>query len=273
MHTKLSNAVVLAVLINVVSGCVWASHSDVETLKKQSQNHELRLNQLESNLQAKVDEAQQKLGEIEAVLDRATRAVTRNNADLGVTVDELRNQFGALEGQIAEMRRELEKDKQGPGKDLLEKRIARLEQKVGVESASAEEAVPADKEAHWQAAEQAFAQTNYTTARTLYREFQARYNDDKRADDALVKVGDCYMAQEKPATALGEYKKVIDNYPKSDKGDVALFQMAEAFYKLKACTDAKTALQAMLKKYPRSPLAKKAKDRTKEISAAKHCAS
>jgi TolA-binding protein len=70
--------------------------------------------------------------------------------------------------------------------------------------------------------------------------------------------------QNKPATALGEYRKVISSYPKSPAVDTALYGMADAFFRLHACTDAKGAIDALVKRKPSKAL----EDRAKQLSRA-----
>ena len=179
------------------AGCAWASQSRVDALEKQIKNHETRIAKIESGVQVKVTEAQAKLREIEAVLERATRAVTRNNADLGVQVGELRNQVSVLEGQVAELRRE------------LELRSKTASDSRATQSESERVMIPADADSHWKAGELAFTQEQYNAARTLFREFHTRYAEDPRADDALYKIGESYMLQNKPGTALGDRHAVL----------------------------------------------------------------
>ncbi|HEY2733569.1 MAG TPA: tetratricopeptide repeat protein, partial [Polyangiales bacterium] len=91
-----------------------------------------------------------------------------------------------------------------------------------------------------------------------------RYADDVKAGDAQYWVGATYLVQNKPATALGEYRKVIALYPKSAAVDTALYGMADAFFRLHACTDAKGALDALSKRKPSKAL----DDRVKQLHRA-----
>ena len=73
--------------------------------------------------------------------------------------------------------------------------------------------------------------------------------------------------QNKPATALGEYRKVISNYPKSPAVDTALYGMADAFYRLHACSDAKGAVDALIKRKPSKALEDRAKQLGKVLKS------
>jgi len=78
-----------------------------------------------------------------------------------------------------------------------------------------------------------------------------------------------YSQESKPATALGEYRKVISQYSKSGAVNVSLYGMADAFYRLHACTDAKAAISALLKRKPKDDLTARAKTLLQEIKQAK----
>ena len=118
------------------------------------------------------------------------------------------------------------------------------------------------------AAYQAYQAADYDKARALWREYITRYPNDAKAGEAQYWIGASYTQQNKPATALGEYRKVISDYAKSSAVNVALYGMADAFYRLHACTDAKSALQALIKRKPESSLHDRAKKLLKDTTSA-----
>jgi len=249
------------------AGCVWATKTEVRSNYKQ---HETRLSRLEKGLETDVSEAKVKLEELEALLERATRAVTRNSADLGVEVDALRRDFQGMQGSIAEIRRDLDQLLTRSGAtDGLEQRLQRLEKQSGVELDVKEEPnIPADKAAHFAAAQKAYQGGDLAVARRLYREYVRRYARDAQADDAQYWLGMSFLDQNKPATALGEFRKVIEDYAKEDAVDDALIGMAEAFWQLRACSDAQSALNTLIRNHARSKLVTKAKQKLQEIKRA-----
>ncbi|MEM6962980.1 MAG: hypothetical protein AAF550_14730, partial [Myxococcota bacterium] len=62
---------------------------------------------------------------------------------------------------------------------------------------------------------------------------------------------------------------------RGDRADDALLAMGTAFFTLHACTDARTALQALLSGYPRSPLKTQAREKLREVqrSTPNYCTS
>lgn len=206
-----------------------------------------------------------KLTELERGLESARALLTRDSADVGAQVQVQQQQMAQLEGKLDEMTHNLA--------GLMEqtaKAQASLDEKLGKMSAKPGEyqldpaQVPADRAAHFAAAYEAYKAGDHDKARALFKEYTTRYPGDDKAGDAQYWIGASYLVQNKPATALGEYRKVIANFPKSAAVDTALYGMADAFYRLHACTDAKGAIEALLKRKPSKAL----EDRAKQLSRA-----
>ncbi|MFI5308888.1 MAG: tetratricopeptide repeat protein, partial [Polyangiales bacterium] len=149
----------------------------------------------------------------------------------------------------------------------IDQGMAKLRTSGSGDAASALQ-IPADKQAHFQAAYAAYTSGDQEKARGLFREYVTRYPDDAKAGDAQYWIGASYTQQSKPAAALGEYRKVIANFGKSAAVNVALFGMADAFYQLHACTDAKAAVEALLKRKPDSALTTRTKKLRLDIERA-----
>ncbi|HJL23248.1 MAG TPA: hypothetical protein RMH80_13535, partial [Polyangiaceae bacterium LLY-WYZ-15_(1-7)] len=77
-----------------------------------------------------------------------------------------------------------------------------------------------------------------------------------------------YLEQERPASALSEFRRVITNYRRGDIVPRALFDMADAFYQLHACTDARSSLEALIQSYPRSSLVRQARQKLRQVRRA-----
>jgi TolA-binding protein len=128
--------------------------------------------------------------------------------------------------------------------------------------------VPEDKAAHFAAAYEAYKAGEHDKSRALFKDYLTRYATDDKAGDAQYWIGASFLVQNKPATALGEYRKVIASYPKSAAVDTAIYGMADSFYRLHACTDAKGAIEALLKRNPSKTLSERANELLRAITAA-----
>lgn len=205
-----------------------------------------------------------KLKELEEGLERTRSLLTRDSADVGAAVQQQQQRMAEIEGKLDEMTHNLT--------GLVEqtaKARADLDEKLKTGAKPGEfvldpSQIPADKNAHFAIGYEAYKASEHDKARALFKEYLTRYPSDAKAGDAQYWIGASYLVQNKPATALGEYRKVIANYPKSPAVDTALYGMADAFFRLHACTDAKGAIEALIKRKPSKAL----EDRAKQLSRA-----
>lgn len=238
-----------------LSAC-WTSAADGESLRRRVRELETGQETQREELRTELANAQTKVADLEEVLDRATKLVTRNSADTGAHVEQLQQQVMALEGQLAELRNELSRRQQQEQErqTALDQQLAKIARAAGVDLAIDESQIPAGADEHWAEAERAWTQREFSRARALYRVFITRHREDQRVDDAQYRIGASYLEENRPATALGELQRVIAEHREGDAADDALLGMARAFYALHACSDARTTINALIRAHPRSPL-------------------
>jgi len=248
------------------SGCLMFA-SDGDKLRTEGQARDRRIEQLEAQSTQNRQDVETKIAELQQVLDRATQVLTRGSADVGAQVEQMRDQLAAMEGSVDELRHKLEilDQEMTAQRADIDQQLAKL--RSGKEVLDPSE-IPADKAAHFKLAYDAYAGGEQEKARALFREYLLRYHDDAKAGEAQYWIGASYTTQNKPATALGEYRKVISDYGKSGAVNVALYGMADAFFRLRACTDAKAAVDALIKRKPDAALLERAKKLQKDIGSA-----
>lgn len=258
----------------LVSGCfLWTSAEQGSALERRSTELEQRLATLEgtaAGYTTQMETAHSKVAELESVLERATELVTRNSADTGARVDELTQQLMVQTGQIDEIRHELSRLQEEFNEQQrdYEDRMKRLARRAGVDMPVDETQIPAGADEHYQAAHVAYEARDFSTARALYRAFVTRYASDARADDAQLRVGQSYLLEDRPATALGELRRIISDFASGDQVPAALLGMGDAFYRLHECDSARTALETLQRAHPRSPQAADARTRLRDIQRA-----
>lgn len=252
-----------------LSAC-WTSAADGESLRRRVRELEQGQQAQRDDLRAELANAQTKMNDLEVVLQQATKVVTRNSADTGAQVEQLQQQVMALEGQLAELRNAIER-RQAQDQErytALQRQLSKIAGAAGVDVAIDESEIPEGVEPHWAEAERAFTQREFSRARGLYRAFITRHRADARVDDAQYRIGASYLEENRPATALGELQRVIQEHREGDAADDALLGMARAFHALHACTDARTTIQALIRAHPRSPLLDDARALLRQINAA-----
>lgn len=270
-RVRVGRVAALVVLFSALSSSAcWTSASEGEQLRDRVRELEREQSARSEVLRGEIEVAHTKVAALEDVLDRATQVVTRSSADTGAQVEQLQQQVMALEGQLAELRNEVQRRDAATAERQAEvdRRLSKIARHAGVDGALDESEIPGDADAHFAAADEAFQRRQFSRSRALYRAFVERHGSDSRADDALYRVGASYLQENRPATALGEFRRVIGEHPQGDMADDALAAMAEAFYALHACTDARAALQALIRAHPRSPLVRRARTRLRELERA-----
>jgi len=265
----------LAALLLLTTACV--KKAEGERLMAQAREHEQRITALEQGLASErtslgeaVAQAHQKVEELQEVLTQATAVVTRNSADVGAQVEQLQQQLATLEGQLAEQQNELTQTRGQVEQqsEQMSQQLRRVARSAGVDVTLEESEIPTDSSEHWAAAQQALTAGQSGRARALFQAFVQRHPRDDQADDAQLAIGKGYLADGQPARALGALQEVIRNFPHGDTVDDALLAMGQAFFDLHACTDARTALETLVRTQRRSPLVSQARAKLREIQHA-----
>jgi TolA-binding protein len=264
----------LALASAVLSACgLWTSGPDGDALRSRTSDHETRLVALEGSIEADraalnadLEAARTGLAELESVLTRATELVTRNSADTGAQVEALAAQIAAQEGSIAELHHELERLQAEFGemeRDYSD-RMKKLARRAGLDVEMEDSEIPAGADDHYRAATEAYEAREFATARGLFRAFVTRHGTDTRAAAAQYYVGQSYLLEDRPATALGELRRVVSDFSSSDRVPYALLSMGEAFWRLHACDEARTALETITTSFSRSAVVGDARARLRE---------
>ena len=127
--------------------------------------------------------------------------------------------------------------------------------------------IPADKNAHFAALEAAIKAKDYALVRTLGHEYVNRYATDERASYALYSTGKADLDDNRPASALGEWNRLLKLFPRSPLLDKTLFGMGEAYEAMHDCANAKLAYGTVLSHFPKGKLAGEARSRTSAVNA------
>jgi TolA-binding protein len=125
----------------------------------------------------------------------------------------------------------------------------------------------------YQAAYIDFSKGSYALAMAGFREFLRRYPDHALAGNAQYWIGESYLSQARAAANAGqservaqdlesgvqEFRKVLANYPRSEKAPSALYKEALALIELKQPAVAQQRLEYLVSNFPQAeetPLAR-----------------
>jgi TolA-binding protein len=184
--------------VSMLSGCfLWTTSGEGDQLRRDVDTHQERIEALERAQNAQLEQlrqaeatAQEKIDQLEGVIERATSVVQRNSADVTVQVSEMQTKMAELEGRIAELQYALEDVKKNAQSAPPPAQSGAAAGSAGATSGGdAGENIPADKTEHYAAAYRAYSDRDFQKARALFRSFIERYKSDPQADNAQYWIG------------------------------------------------------------------------------------
>ena len=178
---------------------------EVAKLRKQVAQQDAKTGETIEKADALTQELDAKLKEVEEVL-------RRNQADIGLRVDNLETDVQELRGQAenADYVASAAKAELVELRGELDSRLHALEEKLN-EATN----IPESKTELFAEAESQFQKKKYKTARKLLRTYESRYPTDPQLAEVRFKIGLTYYSERDYKSGLGEFYRVIQESPKS----------------------------------------------------------
>lgn len=236
-RNTLSHAIIFAAAVAQAGGCIAlkADQDDIAKEVDKLRKEVLAQTQASTRNDDLADELEAKLAEVEDLL-------RRNQADLGLRVDNLETDVNELRGaaenadfQASAARQELLETRED-----IDQRLTTLEEKLN-EATN----IPETKSELLAEADKQFGKRNYKQARKLWRVFESRYSTDAQMPEVSFKIGLTYFSERDYKSALGEFYRVIQEDSKSDAVPDSLYYSGLAFAKLGQCQNAIAYFQAL----------------------------
>jgi TolA-binding protein len=265
-----ATAAVLALVC--APGCFWVTTKDEgNLLRKDVTSLQERMARQEQSVDSRVKQ-------LDESLDKATKLLARNSADVGSDVEKLGKDQATINGQVQDMQRQVEAMR-GEVESLKaenSKLRADVDTKLAAPPPGTTPTPPGgtvtspggavlDKDALFARAKKSFDDGQIRDARRDYADFVKRFPKDARADDAQVAIAETYYREKNLDQAVNEFQKVFDVYADSDQADKALFRCGEVSLELKRCVDARAYFATLVQKYPKSTLVKPSKAKLEAI--------
>jgi tol-pal system protein YbgF len=253
----------LALLVSV-AGCVTASkgremEARIERLEGES---ELSAKQLEEQRAA----LRERIAAVDKKIEELNAAAHRTGADLAVNQDRLQEEVVRLRGILEEQAHRL---------DTLQRdtdaRFAALKGAGALAEWEAKQKAAALQRPSAPGPFMALAQDQEAkgergVARGLYEEFVKKWPTDPRAADAHFRLGELWFGDRRYREAILEYGKVAQDFPRSDKAPDALLRTGESMLALEDRGAAAKLFAEVVKRYPHTTAAKRARARLSEIT-------
>jgi tol-pal system protein YbgF len=204
----------------------------------------------------------QKVTEVTKALEGLDQASRRSDADIGVQLQKVMEDVATLRGQVDAYLHQL---------DALQSQVNGLPGAASAKPsapAAADVPRPADKKEFLALAQSKQRAGEVAVARQLYLDFLRKYPRDELAGEAHFQLAESYFAEDKCAEALPEYGQLVKGFPSSKSMPAALLHSADCFQRLKNLDAAQAALEQVVKRYPGTEAAKKAKARLLELKKA-----
>ncbi len=246
-------------------GCFsFVTKEEGEAMKKSIDKLQADNKDLGDKLARQNDDLSARLGRLDGDIKNRGSVM----ADTGEQISKLGNDLGIVQGKIERL------DEIQKSMDLLQKNFTdyraqsdtKLEQLTNASTTAKNPPLPETPDALFAEAQKRMDARQFNEARRMFEAFINRNPADKRAAQAQLSMGEAYFAEGKFANAIGAYTKVVDNFPKSEEIESAMFKNGQAFFALKYCGDARIYFQELLKRYPKTRYKSEAAEQLKELT-------
>ncbi|MGB5246569.1 MAG: tol-pal system protein YbgF [Woeseia sp.] len=229
---------------------------------------------VEDPMQAQLADLERRLAAIERILANGSLV------DLTLQVDELERQSADLLGRIDALEHEAAEGSSRQ-RDLyidLDERIQKLESgsaaSVGVAGGAlgpGELPMPGGSDRdNYQAAFEMLKEQRYEQAGMAFRQFLVSFPESQLADNAQYWLAESHYVSGEFQKALGQFKIVVDKFPRSRKVPDALLKMGYCNYELKRWNDARASLQRVQAEFSDTTAARLAEQRLARMTEEGH---
>ena len=225
---------------------------EVAKLRKEVLEQDKSTEETISKVETLTAELETKIGELDEVL-------RRNQADLGLRVDNLEVDTMELRGaaENADFVATAAKQELTELRGDVDQRLLALEEKLN-EATN----IPESKTELWAEADRQFKAKNYKGSRRLWRTYESRYPTDAKLAEVRFNIGLTFFSAREYRQALGEFYRIIQETPKDPVIPDALYYSGLAFAKLGQCKNAVAYFEALRSKKTKAP--QHYKDKAKE---------
>lgn len=274
-----------------VTGAQAVSSSDFQTLMSRLERLERRLSTMEgagggtaaaggstADLELRMQDLEHEGSELNGGMERLGNAVERLakrvddiTKDFDLRLQDLEKSGGGTATAAPAVVAETEKAA-APAAETAETEEAKpAAETKATETAAPASAVPADLSPKdlYDKAYSYLTATDYATSKVWFAEFIKRFPKDKLADNGHYWLGEIALVQNNPQEALVNFKNGLTAFPKGAKAPANLYKMGIAMQALEQVDFAKGAWSKLVKDFPKSPEAAKAKEKLKDLAAKK----
>ncbi len=240
-----------------------------------------RLMQTQRELQRTVDE---KNAVLKTLVEQSLDAINKLNTSLGILqrsvqdvqansgsrIDTLATQVQALADNLDEVKSRLGKLNQqmGEAQSVLQSLDAKVAGGIPAQPPpGAAPAPPPSADTLYSNALRDYTGGKYDLARQQFLDYLKYFPENDLASNAQFYLGEIFFAQKQFSEAVGEYDKVLDNYPKSFKLAAARLKKGMALLEIGQRTSALRELREVVRRHPATEEERRARAKLRELGA------
>jgi tol-pal system protein YbgF len=245
----------------------------IQKLEVDNVEQNRRIEEQQRAVKERVATVDRKIVEVQQKIDELNQAARRSGADLGVGLSRLQDEFARAKGELeVEQHRLAELDKALAAlKADTDGRFAALKGAGALDTFEARQKAaglgrPDDRSAFLALAQKEEAQGDKGVARELYEEYVRKWPKDAGAAEAGFRAGELHAAQRRWRDALLAYGRVAEGFPRHELAPDAMLGAATAMVELGMKDDARSILEQVVDRYPKTPAAGRAKQRLADLA-------
>jgi tol-pal system protein YbgF len=224
-----------------------------------------------------VDQTNSSLGKLEGTMGSLQKSVQDVQANSGARLDTMSTQVQGLSDNLEELKSRLGKLNQQlvdlqNSVQSVDAKISGTAPATGTASPTASTVAPSAMPVGAPSADTLYSNGlrditsgKYDLARTEFQDYLKYYGDTDLASNAQFYLGEIAYSQKQYQQALGEYEKVLNNYPKSFKLAPARLKKGMALDKLGQKAAAVREFREVIRRYPNTEEDRQARAKLKEL--------
>ena len=252
---------------------------DVTSLLQGQKDLTTQLTQEHTGMRTIVDQTNSSLGKLEGTMGSLQKSVQDVQANSGARLDTMSTQVQGLSDNLEEIKSRLGKLNQQlvdlqNSVQSVDAKISGTAPATGTPSPTASTAGSSPMPAGAPSADTLYSNGlrditsgKYDLARTEFQDYLKYYGDTDLASNAQFYLGEIAYSQKQYQQALGEYEKVLNNYPKSFKLAPARLKKGMALDKLGQKAAAVREFREVIRRYPNTEEDRQARAKLKELGA------
>lgn len=251
-------------------GCVMPDQ--LSTMQKDINDIRQQLRRVQTDQQRAIDA----VAALEAAAADSRGAVGREEmADLITRVEQIARDTTIVEERMFDLDRRLETVSNNTQRALSESRrsgtrplpVVTVDPSTGTRPPLTRGVIP-DSDELYNTAYADFSKGNYSLAIDGFEEYQRRFGDDARADNALYWVGECHFSQGHFDQAILAFDRLLELYSDSDKAPAGNLKKGLAYLEQNQVGQSIVQLRYVLSEFPGSDEARVAGDKLTSLGAA-----